>query len=315
MVVNRCFMQNPPGGLTLAAKLVDEWFNPHFLLKVFAVIIVTLPLIYFGARLRCDDYFVPSFRVTQLQLINFLHQLTFSLVFNIALSAIIRQSRPCECWSSVIGEYVPVGDLYGMPSGSGVAAGVIAGYLLNVGPVFRIGSRIGAFLFLAGVGMNRVVLGRHSIGQVLAGFGVGVVIHFYSDFTPQWTLFLDNIVQTVLMFAVLWTNTELDYPQNDPKNLFAQAIWAYGFVIFVTLLMIWQFSFRHDWRSWHCSPRTIRSHAPESNAPYQTLGDSKADGKYRFNESDVAVTITCFMILCVILYLSYAVEQYSPFSG
>lgn len=50
-------------------------------------------------------------------------------------------------------------------------------------------------IFVSLIAIERVILGYHSILQVIVGASLGVLLHFYSTRTPQYFIIIDSVIQ------------------------------------------------------------------------------------------------------------------------
>eukprot|EP01028_Stygiella_incarcerata_P010473 TRINITY_DN5441_c0_g2_i1.p1 TRINITY_DN5441_c0_g2~~TRINITY_DN5441_c0_g2_i1.p1 ORF type:complete len:383 (+),score=60.08 TRINITY_DN5441_c0_g2_i1:84-1232(+) len=236
---NRCRRERDPHILTSIASFVVQWVNPRQLaISVFAVVLF-LPVLYFagfGKPARMD---LRKFHAMKIKLLHFLHRLTFSLSFNVALYAVFRQRRPCTCrpqddhWAP----YTPVGSRYGMPSGDAMAAGIAAAFLFEEAPFFPWAMRTTSVFLVFLVGLERTVLGYHSIGQVTVGSCLGILLHVYSTRAPMIAVFVDAAIQTILGAITLHTDDSLSYSRNDMNNLWAWFVWGLAFEAFCVMMI------------------------------------------------------------------------------
>jgi hypothetical protein len=62
-----------------------------------------------------------------------------------------------------------------------MSGAIFGAWLMDEGPIFPVGARITGFLSMILVCVERVALGKHSIGQVTAGASIGIFLHIYSS--------------------------------------------------------------------------------------------------------------------------------------
>eukprot|EP00013_Stygamoeba_regulata_P018929 CAMPEP_0177658200 /NCGR_PEP_ID=MMETSP0447-20121125/16668_1 /TAXON_ID=0 /ORGANISM="Stygamoeba regulata, Strain BSH-02190019" /LENGTH=307 /DNA_ID=CAMNT_0019162759 /DNA_START=399 /DNA_END=1322 /DNA_ORIENTATION=+ len=306
----------PPGGLTLLADLIQDWINPRFLAQVATIFIGLLPVVFFGGRLRAQP--LASYEHTQLvklHLLNFVHRMTYTLVLDVALYNAFRQSRPCLCPTSS-GGYARVGSMYGMPSGDAMSGAIFGAWLMDEGPIFPVGARVTGFLTMILVCVERVALGKHSIGQVTTGAAIGVLLHIYSTRTPQWTIYLDNVIQVVLGFVLLFSNPALVFADNDSNNLFSWLFWGFGFIVFVTMMITWQFAHNGGFTAMRNSFHYLKTH-PQciSSQQKQDYEQVQPDTMITVaaQEGEIFFTIISALCMAFLLYLSNVITQYGWF--
>jgi hypothetical protein len=79
------------------------------------------------------------------------------------------------------------------------------------------------------IAAERVLLGYHSIGQVMTGGAIGIFLHFYSTRVPQLMIFLDVVIVTIGGFiAIAFDQVDLDYKPWDGLS-FCSSIFAQPF--------------------------------------------------------------------------------------
>jgi len=184
------------------------------------------------------------FKAVHILALNFLHRVGYTLTLTVALYCIFRQHRPCQCYSSSSSSsgshapYLQVGSIYGMPSGDAMSGAITAMLLILWSPA-SIKKRmvvVGVLITIAKC-IERMLLGYHSMGQVITGSSLGVLLSLYSEFAPQYFLFVDVFVQFMLGSIVFAMDKHVVYGVNDSNNLVAWFTWGAAFNIFVTILM------------------------------------------------------------------------------
>jgi len=171
-----------------------------------------------------------------------LHRTVYSMAGTVMLYTIFRQHRPCLC----LGDQV--GSIYGMPSGDASHAGVVGAFLLDSSPGHPIIGRIVGVAVMVLVAAERVLLGWHSIGQVVAGLAVGVFCHFYSTRAPQFMVFVDSVFMVIVGLIVVNVDPGLQYKKWDDMNIRSWFTQGLGFILFVCVVLG-----RHYWLQYRTS--------------------------------------------------------------
>lgn len=128
-------------------------------------------------------------------------------MLDVVLYTVFRQRRPCLCPASPSGgPLVPVGSIYGMPSGDAMGGALFGMLLVHHGPYHAVLSRALGVLSIVWVCYERAVLGFHSIGQVTAGASIGIALHFYNFFTPQALIVVDVLVMVAAGLPVMFAD-------------------------------------------------------------------------------------------------------------
>jgi membrane-associated phospholipid phosphatase len=250
-ILNRCFREYPLGLLTIFSNTLLQWVNPRMLAITTVCVYLLLPIILFShVRLRdIKASHLKRFHQLKVLTLNFLHRICYTLVLDVALYALFRQSRPCRCTDDGGKTFAHVGSIYGMPSGDAMSGALFGMLVYDYAPFHPILGRIFGLLIIPLVSLERVVLGYHSIAQVTVGSLLGVVLHVWNTRMPQWTIFFDAIVQFTLGLILLNIDPALVFTYNDTNNLFAWFIWGVGFQVFVCWCIAPIFFFkRGDWR-------------------------------------------------------------------
>jgi membrane-associated phospholipid phosphatase len=236
-ILNRCLKESPPRTLTILSNTVLTWINPRMVGTTIAIIYVILPLFFFNnvrlRDIRQSQY--KRFKNTCIALLNLLHRMCFSLVLNIALYLIFRQSRPCSCSTDGGITWNRIGSSYGLPSGDASCAGIIGAMIWDKKLFHRVFGKCFAVIIIVIVAMERVVLGYHSLGQVLLGSFIGISVHYWNTRSAQWTVYLDSFVQLVGGFLLLHLDPVVSYEPNDNNNLFSWYMYGVGFQLFVVM--------------------------------------------------------------------------------
>eukprot|EP01112_Ceratiomyxa_fruticulosa_P021575 TRINITY_DN763_c0_g1_i1.p1 TRINITY_DN763_c0_g1~~TRINITY_DN763_c0_g1_i1.p1 ORF type:complete len:368 (+),score=50.41 TRINITY_DN763_c0_g1_i1:86-1189(+) len=311
---NRCFYKPSNTFLMLMANNIVQWVNPRTLAITTLSMCLCLPALlilnnhsswYFEVRRK--------FHATRLVLIHFLYRISYSLVLDVALYAVFRQRRPCACMTNY--------SRYGMPSGDAMAAGILGGYLLDKAPFFKWATRFMGLLLIASVCFERVILGYHSVGQVMAGASIGVILHFYATRVPQYFLFLDAIIQWILGAVMLHIDKSLVYTPNDSNNLWAWFLWGVSFQIFALLMLLKHFKqgnggrrmLRYNVYSMDSSalvPSEIDHLLLNSEMQSQSQRRSESEDRKLLQDSDIIFMLVCLVFLLGINFVSQLSQYY-----
>lgn len=115
---NKCRVDNPPSALTSFAETITSFVTPVLLANYAVTVLLFLPL--FVSHDRASDGTTVLnrgvFQKRHLLLLNLMHRVGYTLALNVALYAVFRQRRPCECSTDGV-NFIPIGSRYGMPSG------------------------------------------------------------------------------------------------------------------------------------------------------------------------------------------------------
>eukprot|EP01114_Cavostelium_apophysatum_P010645 TRINITY_DN2463_c0_g2_i3.p1 TRINITY_DN2463_c0_g2~~TRINITY_DN2463_c0_g2_i3.p1 ORF type:complete len:348 (+),score=51.41 TRINITY_DN2463_c0_g2_i3:816-1859(+) len=197
--MNACYRDNTPYQIpSRIAYQVMEWLSPTFLLQVVLLVVLVLPgLCHFDDNESSSksDASALSSR-TRLGLINLLFRLGLGLSVASWLSVSIRQLAPCICSDSLI-PYVNY-RYYGMPATGSLVSTILGLHMLEM---VSIPFGIAIPLLFAGA---EVCLGFNSVGQVLSGLALGIVLHFYGSRTPFFLRFVDVILNLIAGFTAFF---------------------------------------------------------------------------------------------------------------
>jgi membrane-associated phospholipid phosphatase len=233
--INKCHREYPVSYWSLFANTALQWVNPRMLAITAVCIYIVMPLLLFSnVRLRdIRASHLKRYNNLQIQTLNFLHRMCYTLVLDVALYAVFRQSRPCRCTDDGGKTFTHVGSIYGMPSGDAMSGAIFGAFIYDLAPFHPIIGRVIGALVIPVICMERVVLGYHTVAQVTVGSLMGIALHVWNTRMPQWTVYLDAIVQFVAGIILLNVDPALRYGYNDSNNLFAWFMWGVGFQVFV----------------------------------------------------------------------------------
>lgn len=325
-IFNRCLYRKPFDA-TVFVQEVQAWFNPVFVSQVTFVMLFLLPLLVFGKTLQANfSQRWHFYRLLKLKLLNFLHRMTYTLVLDVALYCVFRQRRPCIC------DGAQIGSIYGMPSGDAMGGALLGAFLIDEGPVFPLLSRVFGALIIFCTCLERTMLGYHSLGQVITGASLGVLLHFYSTRAPQFMVYLDALVTVLLGFIALFADGHLHFTENDGNNIFAWFVNGCAYVLFVVVMHLWHF-WKHEGLG--NLRRSVRSLTSEQAASVETgfysslkvtpaadffqdveevtpLKAGAADDE--FPSRELHTLIVALILFAVITTVSLAITRYNWFS-
>ncbi|KAJ5073709.1 hypothetical protein M0811_08546 [Anaeramoeba ignava] len=311
-IFNRCMKETPNGIGTIIAKTIYSFIYPELIMNFFVICIMILPWLMFQKKssFSLDNSLKRRFLLSKLNFINFIHRLCYTFTLDIILYSIFRQRRPCKCESNGDGIYTPVGSIYGMPSGDSLTAALIGTFLIEQAPIMPIISRILGVLVFIFVMFERVILGYHSLGQVISGASLGVALHFYSTRLPQYVTFIDNFLQLVFGAIFLRLDPSLRFGKYDDNNLFGWLFDGYAFIIFESILLF-RFYWKIDWKMLKFSyVKMMKNLDPFDKENPNFSVKSKISHLTVSSLSDTFYFWIAFFICLVIQYLAYCFENY-----
>jgi len=216
-IFNGCYKDNTPDNVPYyMAQQVNTWFSLDLYLQYLLLILFVIPYIAFsedtdGERETTMESSARANRA-RLSTVFLMFRVDLAYSMNFWLKTTIKQERPCVCefegmpfTAYVLGSE---NGIWGMPSGDTTAASVIGFAMIeSLNPLL-------GFVLMALVGAARVLVGVHSIGQVLAAVGVGLAIHFYGTRTPNYFRVLDVLLNLIAGLVVFFV-TKHDHPDYD----------------------------------------------------------------------------------------------------
>eukprot|EP01133_Synstelium_polycarpum_P017762 gene17762-21185_t len=320
MFFNRCF-KNDDSVLPLMGSFVMQFVNPRTVAYTVSSILFILPaLLLVGATPDAYPTLKNKFLSLRISIVHMLHRAAYPLVLGVGLYAIFRQRRPCLC------DGVPVGSIYGMPSGDAMAGGILAAFLIDKAPFYPMFSRILGVLLMVCVCFERTILGYHSVGQVVTGTTIGFFLHFYSTRVPQWVLIIDIIAQWVLCAVALQLDKTLVYAPNDPNNLFVWFIWGASFQV---LVLIYFFKIgKSPFAGWGVLKKSYNSMSTPDLKNIQADADDQlllfsikptsddSESTERLNariakDSDIIFTVFAFIPFFAVNFISYCMQNWN----
>lgn len=90
-------------------------------------------------------------------------------------------------------------------------------------------------VYIIWVSASQVNLGFNSVGQVIAGSMLGILLHFYSTRVPQVLVFIEALIEIIFGITALSINS-LKFQPNDSCfysfNISSKALIVFHFSIF-----------------------------------------------------------------------------------
>jgi len=300
-IFNSCYRDESKYGFPLQfSAQVISWFATDAYLQYLLIVIMIIPYISFVQENEENSIEVAMERTAKA---NVLRLNVIMLMFRVALAgsmdawlkAAFQQERPCLCYSFVLGD-----GIWGMPSGDSMTATVLA-----LSFVEYVSIPLGLFFFWL-VPVARVLLGYHSIGQVLAGIGFGVAIHFYTTRTPMYARFVDVILNAIAGMVVFFL-VEHNHPSTDfSRSIGFFTLMAWQIFALLTFLAVYNWSFVRA-----TLPKTTHSVAVPDFLYYIPLNSNESPLSPTSRNEAVMMTT-----LIVLLFISlFCAGVYSPYFG
>jgi len=178
---------------------IQDWLDNDLFFQYVLLALLVIPAIAFYESDHGEGEFgqESSARAnrTRLNGIMLLFRLGFGTSLSIWLHVVTQQQRPCICGGVLVGTS---DGIWGMPSVLSVTATILGAHVLEYISVSA------GIVIPISVCASRVLLGYHSIGQVLAGIGVGIIIHFYATRTPIFVRFIDFLLNLLAGLLILF---------------------------------------------------------------------------------------------------------------
>jgi len=237
-------------------------------------------------RIGFSEYNIRRYHKLRINILNFLHRLGYSLLLSLAFFVIFKQKRPCSCPNE--GAMRSIGSKYGMPSSESLTAGLFGSLIIDHAPYcWPIITRIVGVVLIFWASGSVLVVGQNSMGQVIVGVLMGIILYFYSTRVPQCMIFVDAALESIAaIIAVRLDDTH--YNPNDPDNLNAWLFWGLG-VEFFTCAMV----FRH-YKSYDTLPHLKMSLRRINEDVYSSKGDMSDDESEFDSIMDEAIVDTSF---------------------
>jgi membrane-associated phospholipid phosphatase len=274
---NKCRREVPAGFFVSLGESIASFVNPIGISVYGAVLLFAVALIVLKGPNGRSSANLAHYRRIKLQIINWIHRTTYTLTLNVALYAVFRQHRPCTCTMDGGATYTQVGSIYGMPSGDAMSGGITGMYFILWKPFgYTYGNYFMGALMVLLKCIERLSLGMHSLGQVTAGAGLGIVLTLYSEYAPQYFVLVDSIVMVLIgAIALPLDSSALQYPRDDSLNITSWYIWGTGLNLFVMMLLV-RFFMAHNWQAIKLPLRGALA----------TITDNSTNDEYGHHESD-----------------------------
>jgi len=178
---------------------IQDWLDNDLFFQYVLLAILVIPAIAFYESDHGEGEFgqESSARAnrTRLNGIMLLFRLGLATSLSIWLHVVTQQQRPCICGGVLVGSS---DGIWGMPSVLSVTSTIIGAHVLEY-----ISVSAGIVIPIV-VCASRVLLGYHSIGQVLVGIAVGILLHFYATRTPIFIRFIDFLLNLLAGLLILF---------------------------------------------------------------------------------------------------------------
>jgi len=208
-----------------------------------------------------------------------------------------------------------------MPSSESITAGLLGSYLLDATPFWPIASRLAGLIGIIWMAVGMLVLGQNSLGQVIVGVLMGIILYFYSTRSPQFMIFFDAVVESVAAIILI----RLDggrYDRGDPNNLNSWLMWGLAFETFTCAMMVRHYksydTMSHLKHSLHFINNEIYKSKSRNvndedtdNTEFDTILDDEALVETSFTKiSDILFTLPLLVIMIVLLLLANCIQEY-----
>jgi len=178
---------------------IQDWLDNDLFFQYVLLAILVIPAIAFYESDHGEGEFgqESSARAnrTRLNGIMLLFRLGLATSLSTWLHVVTQQQRPCICGGVLVGSS---DGIWGMPSVLSVTSTIIGAHVLEY-----ISVSAGIVIPIV-VCASRVLLGYHSIGQVLVGIAVGILLHFYATRTPIFIRFIDFLLNLLAGLLILF---------------------------------------------------------------------------------------------------------------
>ncbi|EKX42266.1 hypothetical protein GUITHDRAFT_164206, partial [Guillardia theta CCMP2712] len=238
-LLNRCLYEYPPSLFTFIGDIIQPFVNPRGIAVTVTTLLLALPVVVRYSR--SISISPASYFAVKISLLHFLYRCCYSLVLDVALYTVFRQSRPCTC-SYNDEKARRIGSVYGMPSGDSMMGALVGAFIWDSSSSFEM-TATGAFVTMA-VMCERMSWGFHSLGQTMAGSALGIALHYWSTRTPLYFTILESIFIVPGGFVLLmldparaeWSVPSVLQP-GFQDNLLAWYCWGVAFQLFSAVLI------------------------------------------------------------------------------
>jgi len=208
-----------------------------------------------------------------------------------------------------------IGEFYGMPSKVALTGGLIGSYLLDEAPYWPLGSQIFGLVYIIWVSASQVNLGFNSVGQVIAGSMLGILLHFYSTRVPQVLVFIEALIEIIFGITALSINS-LKFQPNDSYNLNASITWGIGIEVFTCMMLFRHFHKTHGLSYLKLSftkLKALENLEQQEEKDFLISENPQVRGTLT-QISDGYFTAFCFLILAISFFVSESIMTYNWFS-
>eukprot|EP00696_Hemimastix_kukwesjijk_P003092 gnl/Hemi2/13774_TR4685_c0_g1_i1.p1 gnl/Hemi2/13774_TR4685_c0_g1~~gnl/Hemi2/13774_TR4685_c0_g1_i1.p1 ORF type:complete len:360 (-),score=104.69 gnl/Hemi2/13774_TR4685_c0_g1_i1:118-1197(-) len=237
-ILNRCLLNDNVVAQGFA-NTVNSWVNPRVTAVCALVFILVLPFVWFrGARTVCART-LNSFLSVRLQALNFLHRMCYTAVLGVGLYTVFRQHRPCQCRDSIDKPYTQLWSVYGMPSGDAMCGAIVGAFLFEKTFRNRAWGAVAAAVVMICKMSERLILGYHTLGQVITGSVIGLTLHVYSTRVPQYMVFVDTVLSIILLIGGIGLDGEARERMwtAGGNDLFSWGLWGMGIQLFTCMML------------------------------------------------------------------------------
>ena len=110
-LLHMCFKYPNDSMIYNFSTFLNQFINPRLFAISTTFFILILPFLFLlETPLSIIKFQIEKYSKIKIETLNYLHRIVFSLVLNVVLYTIFRQSRPCSCEKN--GEYEHVGSAY-----------------------------------------------------------------------------------------------------------------------------------------------------------------------------------------------------------
>jgi len=205
-----------------------------------------------------------------------------------------------------------------MPNDATMLGGLIGSLLFDESPFWSPMAKICGIIVTLWLSIERVVSGYSSFGQSMVGSLMGIILHYYSTRTPQYLVFVDSCLQSLVALAIL-SSDHSRYQQGNQHNMFASLIWGIGFDLFICLLL-WRHHKISNYSHIKVSLKTISarnysqyySKKRDSEEFEVEDDDTNVEVRQHFMKvSDSVWTFGGFLLFLISVFISSGIAKYS----
>ncbi|KAL0488516.1 hypothetical protein AKO1_015725 [Acrasis kona] len=174
--------------------IVLDWFTATRICQAVFVFLVSLPFVFsiYGPETNLTTELVAKYAHFLLHGTSFLLRISLAMTLYPWLNAAFKQTSPCTVeifnFDRSIQRTFNLGTTFAMPSANSITAALVG---LQFAEFFSV---IPGVMVMVLVPSSCVFVGINSVGQVISGFFIGFVIHFYHSRTPFWLRLIEFVV-------------------------------------------------------------------------------------------------------------------------